>query len=627
MSPLSAVDWIRIPLTFATIFLVPGWALLALTGDWRRWEGLQRWIVAVGVSIAFYPVLFYLVRPLPFLALGPYKLGALLLALAAFTLWRLRHEWRRLVLLDSLEWLAVAVFALTLFTRFWVIREYPYPAWSDSLHHALLTKLTAAEGRLPYSLEPYEPVPLAMYHLGLYALSGTVQWLVQVPSHTALLWTAQLLNGLCALGVYLALDRMVGRRGAIVGAVVVGLLSHQPAQYVNWGRFTQVASQAVLLIAWQLSWESLQEWKRVWPDYRSLVGIMWMAGLLNAAVFLLHFRVALFYLPLMVVSAGWALWTARDPRDRRRLLLSLLILGGVSLVLVAPALGASLSAYLARRAVSTAGKTGPGIYYSFPWQTIPVLVARPWLLVLGVLSLIVGWRLRRRLAWWTALWVGCLLAIGSAYLLRVPLLMVTNLGAVLIMFYLPLGLLIGTTAEALLATASVSRQGRWSRFVLGVALFCGVLGSHLWVQEVEPYRYFVTPADVEAMRWIEENTTSEARFAVNTYFWLPRSPHGTDAGYWIPYFTGRKTTAGTMLSSLGTRSYLDSIVSASTLVEALGTEEQALQQLKGAGVDYIYIGARGDFSDGGLNATTLLERERVTQVYHNEGVTILRIEE
>ena len=112
---------------------------------------------------------------------------------------------------DSLEWIALAVMGMTLFTRFWIIRDQPYPAWTDSLHHAILTQLTAEWGRLPATMEPYFPVSLGEYHLGLYALSGTVEMLARVPAHTALLWTAQALNGLCGLGVFLVLDRLSGR--------------------------------------------------------------------------------------------------------------------------------------------------------------------------------------------------------------------------------------------------------------------------------------------------------------------------------------------------------------------------------------------------------------------------------
>jgi Mn2+/Fe2+ NRAMP family transporter len=162
------LETLRLLLTLTAMLLLPGWAVLAVSDEWRRWKGLQRWIVAVGISIAFYPVLFYGLRAvLPFLTLGPYKMGALLLACAAVVAWRMRGHWRELFAFERLEWVALAIFGMTLFTRFWIIRDHPYPAWSDSLQHALVTQLTAFQGQLPTTMEPYFPISLDQYHLGL----------------------------------------------------------------------------------------------------------------------------------------------------------------------------------------------------------------------------------------------------------------------------------------------------------------------------------------------------------------------------------------------------------------------------------------------------------------------------
>ena len=53
--------------------------------------------------------------------------------------------------------------------------------WDERLR-PLLTLLTATAGRLPYDMEPYFPVPLGQYHLGLYALSGTLEMLSGAPA-------------------------------------------------------------------------------------------------------------------------------------------------------------------------------------------------------------------------------------------------------------------------------------------------------------------------------------------------------------------------------------------------------------------------------------------------------------
>lgn len=624
-------------LVFTGMLTLPGWAALSLADNWRQWRGLQRWVVAVGISIAFYPVFFYGMRSvLPFLTLGPYKMSALLLGFAVIVGWRMRRHWREQFTFDQLEWTALAVFGMTLFTRFWIVRDHPYPAWSDSLHHVLLTQLTAVQGHLPFDMEPYFPVSVGQYHLGLYALSATVQWLAQVPAHTALLWTAQMLNGLCGAGVYLVLDRKVGRLGAVVGAAVAGLWSHQPGWYVNWGRFTQIASQTILLIAWLVMWETIVAWKRSWQERRAK--LLWSAacaGMLIGAVFLLHFRVAIFCVPLLIISVTWEWWKGRKENQGSLVVLAVVVIGAATLIAVTPALWKAMRVHigigltLARlSATEVAARQVPQAiqqYFEFPLDAVPILAARPWLIVVACLSAGIGLLRLNKLVIASLLWVVTLCFIGYAHILGLPVLAVTNLGAIMIMMYLPIGLIVGSAAEQAPALLWPHWRGRITQLAIALVLVVSFAASHVRVTEIELYRHFITPEDVAAMDWIRENTPADALFAVNTYFWLPRSPHGTDAGYWIPYFTGRQTTVGTMLAFVESSEYRENLVLMSRAVEQLEVDNTSLVELQAMGVDYVYIGKNGDFSGPGLSAAQLAQAENVKALYQRAGVTILEV--
>ncbi len=310
--------------TLVAMLTIPGWTLLTLNQSWRYWQGLQRWIVAVGLSIAFYPILYYAACLLPTsLSLDLPSIITALLVIGALTiLWRLHSHWKTSLAFDRLEWTAIIVFGMTMLCRLWIIGLQPYPAWSDSLHHTLLTQLTAEAGRLPGSLEPYFPISLEQYHLGLYAISGTLSSLAQVPAHTALLWAAQVLNGLCGLGIYLVLDRKAGRIAAVTGAIVVGLLSHQPAFYVNWGRFTQLASQTIMPIAWLVTWETIAAWRKTPKVTSSNLWLAVVSAMLNAAVFLLHFRVAAFYIPPLAMSISYEVWQGIKQKQVRQVIMA-----------------------------------------------------------------------------------------------------------------------------------------------------------------------------------------------------------------------------------------------------------------------------------------------------------------
>jgi hypothetical protein len=617
---------------------IPGWALLSLGRAWYQWRGLQRWIVAIGLGIAFYPVLYYTTRALlPGLRFGPHQIGLLLLLMALFAALRLRRHVRSLFTLDGMEWIAVAVFGMTLFTRIWIIRGQPYPAWSDSLHHTLLTQLTAGLGQLPFTLEPYAPVPLAEYHLGLYALTGAAASLARVPAHTALLWTAQLLNGLCGLGVYLVLDRKCGRVGAILGAVVVGLLSHQPAFYVNWGRFTQVASQTILLIAWLVTWEALKGWRQA-PGAQSLSAHWWpmsLAAMLNGALYLLHFRVAVFYLPLLLITLAWELWQERSHSARLQLVLGSAVIGALSVAVILPALSAAFAGFATRTAGPAVGGrewvTAEGIqqtsrqYFEYSWNTVPELAARTWLLVLAGLAGVAGLLRRNKLVLASLAWTAALVALANGYRLGVTWLSLTNLGAILIMLYLPIGLVIGATGEQLLGIGPAASRLGWSRGLVAAALACGFVGSHARAADIEGFRYFVTREDIGAMDWIRENTPADSLFAVNTFFWLPYAPHGTDAGYWIPYLTGRQTTAGVMLLTLAGDEYQPWILALARAAEELESNHTAVKSLQSLGVDYVYLGRMGDFSGPGLSADLLSQSSLARLCYHEGGVSIYQI--
>lgn len=620
------------------IFLIPGWAMLSISGYWRQWKGLQRWIVAIGLGISFYPALFYILRAvLPFVRLGPLSMGTLLLVLALLAIWRLRKHWQTLLSFEKYEWIAIAIFGMTLFTRIWIVRDHPYPAWSDSLHHAILTKMTAELGQLPTSMEPYFPVPLEQYHLGLYAITAVVSWLARVPAHTALLWTAQVLNAMCVLGIYLVLDRKAGRIGAIVGAVVVGLLSHQPAFYVNWGRFTQLASQTVMLIAWIVTWDCIASWRKGESILRA--GAWWpmaTAALLNSAIFLLHFRVAAFYLPLLLISVVWELWQAFRNRNSTSVILRTGVIGIIALLLVLPALLGAAGFYFHKHVeIANTEETSEqeeiiqettSLYYEFSFSSVPELAARTWLLIIAFIAAVFGVIKRNKLIFASLLWTVVLCLIGSTYLLGIPALNITNMGAILIMLYQPIGLIVGAAAEAGLEILDKYGGRDKAIKVLIPTLFAfGYVFSHIRGSDIEPFRYFVTPEDVAAMDWINANTPSDALFAVNTFFWLPMAPHGTDAGYWIPYFTGRETTAGVMLLSLAEPPYQPEIVKESKSVEKLENGLLGLDELDNEGVDYIFIGREGDFSGPGLNAELLLASPYLKLVYQGNGVYIFKI--
>ena len=96
------------------------------------------------------------------------------------------------------------------------------------------------------------------------------------------------------------------------------------------------------------------------------------------------------------------------------------------------------------------------------------------------------------------------------------------------------------------------------------------------------------------------HTPTDAWFAINTSFRVPFALMATDAGYWIPYFTQRSTTASNNLFSPGSKEYADRIQRMSQAASDLATDNGALDELRELGITDIYIGAKGNFDDHGL---------------------------
>jgi hypothetical protein len=607
------------------LLLTPGFTFLCITRIWRDWPALQRWIAAAGISLAFYPVFFYLTREIvPGLQLGPRKLWAMLILFGSITLVYFWKERKTLFRLKPLEWVAVAILAVTVLTRFWAITDRPYPAWTDALHHVLITQLTAQNGQLPYSLEPYAPTPLDMYHLGLYSLTGPVKILTGLPAHTSFLWLSQLLNGLCGLGIYLFLDRKVGRRAALIGLVAVGLWSFQPAWYVNWSRSTSLASNTLLFVTALITWEALTHFVKGEGGVLGKLSYIGVGALMNAGVFLYHFRVAGYYLPLLLLICIWLLWDCGKQGKLKTALLGLSLTGFLTLVLISPVLISALSIYLERKsAVSVSGQDLE--YYVLPLSAIFLYATQRGLLILTGLAAIIGLIFRNRIVFMILIWVAFLSLEANAYLLNIPVLAFTNPFGILVILYLPIAILMGSAVGVLFDHLDKHGLKNLSNALLVVSLLSGLWFIPQRINGIDTYRYFMTSADEQAMEWISSNTPEDALIAVNTFLWMGTSPQGTDGGYWIPYFTGRQTTTSTMLFSLGPDDYIQDIQQDSFIVEAFETDPSRINDLCATGVDYVYIGLMGDYSSRGLTPELLEQVRGDRLVYNEDGVSIYQI--
>ena len=634
-------------LWIALLALLPGVAIWAGLGLDRRHRGVAAWAVAATLGFAFWPLVL-VVAGAAGLTLGRGSLLGLLVIAGGVILARARRL-SSLAPHGVLDGLGVLVVGVVFATRLWVALRLPIPAWVDCLHHVLLTARVAATGALPADLGPiYPQIPTEQYHLGLHGLAGLVALGSGVAPHTAVLWTSQVANALTAAGVWAFLRPRTGRFAALVGAATVGLFAHFPALFVSWGRYPQSTAQALLPVAWLLAWDALTTlghvaarpggWGAAWRP--GLVVPRLGAALLTAGgVMAIHLRVGIFLLLAIAAAALYELVRAWHRGAARRF--SALLVGAAVLLLGAlgPRVWRAAAVFLgthwelARARGSlfvSASDPLAGIepsYFGVALQDVPYLVASPLLLgaalVLGAFG---AWRGDAvcRVAW---LWLGAMLGLAALAYLGIPMLALTNEGGVLIALHLGLALLLGGGSREILRLVRPAqarqRVERTAALVLvGVALM--FVPRRAW--PVEGERFLVTHEDLAAYRWIEKHTPPSARFAINTTFWLPGFAHGTDGGWWIPYFAGRRVVPGPMITALAP-GFREWNLAVAHLIERLSAgDESAAQELMRARIGWVYVGERGDPSGPALDPERLARMESLEPVYRNGRVAIFRLQ-
>ncbi len=536
---------------------------------------------------------------------------------------------------------------VTLASRFVAVRDQAFPPWVDSSRHGLITAVMVAGGQTPDGYAPYLPVDHFPYHFGFHTLSAGLSLMTAEPLPGLLLLLMQLLGGLLPLTVYSA-GWMVTRRRAVglLGAFLVALPFFFPGYYATWGRMTQLAAMVVMPVLLALTWRVGRGRRPVWP----------LVGVLAAGLFLIHFRVFLFYLPF---AALVAVAVSFKP-TRTRWLGGLLLAGGLALLLVVPRLAALV---VATDPLATFQQSLPG-YNDFPtgylttgWERLYVGLA-----AVAAAVVVVAAALRRRWATFPLLlllWVGVLFALLAGERLGLPETLVVNLNSMYITLFLPLALLLSivvgriTNYELRMTNKEersvVSGQlsvdqspvsslrsavgGRRPAVVSAVAAALAVLaGAALallllfgWRQQVNILNrqtILAVPEDVAALAWIDANLPAEARVAVNAWQWLGQTWAAGDGGAWLLPLTGRAATTPP-IDHIYNRELFAAVRAFNE--PALAVEDwsdpAAAAWLAEQGVTHVFVGQRGGFFD----PAELSRNPALELLYRREGTFVFGV--
>lgn len=533
------------------VYILPGWALLS--GLWGGWEKLT-WVEKLGLagatSLAAYPLLM-LWTNLIGLHLGAYYAWLPAAIAIVFLIWKnlSRGTFRRTRLpsinnpglFPDITFIFIAL--LIIGVRLYVIRLVPIPMWGDSVQHTVMAQLFMDHGGLFNSWAPYAPYTSMTVQYGFPASSTLFAWVSGLAIPQATQVNAQLINALAIFALFpLATRLSAGNRWAgIVAILVAGLLSPLPAGYVNWGRFAQLAGQAVLPVAIWLTWDIL-------AADRISKRKVFLAALVITGMLLNYYRMFFYFGTfLLVLVLFWYLpahWKQYQSWVKHGLALMAIII--VTILLVLPWLvhvsGSTLAAAVGS-AVSTETQLEVLRAEYLTWKSIQIFVPYP-LLAIAAIAWLISLVRRQWLVSILLVWVVLLAAVPASILLHLPGANLMQSFAILIALYIPLGLLIGSGAgwlvEELVDRYRVAGKTTAIILIVGIAL----LGAYWQRGIIQPMTYsMVTRPDLRAMNWIKESTPPEARFLVEGFrISSGLSIVGSDAGWWIPLFTGRANT-------------------------------------------------------------------------------------
>ncbi len=527
------------------LYLLPGWALLRVFGpaaglSWKMKAGL-----APALSLPVYPLLYLAAKlvhapvTLP-LAVLPGLAGAVSLLWMNRTLLSGKNGGRPKILsafktrpaLDSVFFLVLL--AVIFAARMIAVRGMETPSWGDSVHHTMIVRLLVENQGLFSSWAPYAPMLTFSYHFGFHSAAAAWAWTAGVPAIQAVLSAGQILNVLACLVLYPVGVKLGRSVWAGLGAVATaGLFSAMPGFSVNWGRYTQLTSLVMLpVLIWFLD--------SLWRDRpRPKAGMIGLLALVLAGIFLSHYRVV-----IIALSAA-AVWSLRALGEYRKTMAEwparawrLAAAGIGALVLISSWIPMILSGGTPQRIqASLRPDAVPRITDLGIWTRLGFYIG-PVFWVIGVIALGLAVFRNRKLAADLALWIGLSFVAANPYLFRLPGTGIESNFVLIVMLYIPIAWLAGSALGEAAAGLNRNFAGRVAlAAVFAVSL---IFGFSRQAAMVDPFHRMVEKNDVAAFRWIRAHTPKKARFLTNaTLAFNDSAAVGTDAGWWMPYFTRR----------------------------------------------------------------------------------------
>ena len=520
---------------------------------------------------------------------------------------------------DRFQFLFLAlIFIFILVWRFYQIRDVVLPLWVDSVHHVQIVKLLLENGGLPDTLEPYMPVPF-YYHYAFHAVVAVFSFFGRLSPENSVLYLGQALNAGIALAVYRLGKALWGDwRRAVFSAVLVAFVTHMPAYYVTWGRYTLLAGMLLLPLAMATALDILCKGAKV---SRLATFVVLTAGILLTHYFA-AVLLAIFLILLTAQAVLQDLW--QKNRSGWRIWLPLLLASLTGLLLAGP--------WLYRMWGFTQGSVKVGAiqpsiqameevyfpdYLAYLWRLLGP-DRNHLLLFLAIPGLVIILFKKRTLVF--GLWTIALCLMSLPFGIYMAPFRPDHAAIVL---FLPTALLI---AELFISALDWSPGNRFTRIktIPILFLFAALVGWGIWGTRmvINSATILATKADLEAVNWIDRNTPEEARFLINVSHWQYDSYRGVDGGWWITPLTNRYTILPNAMSAMGDSEYKNQVNSLAAQVSQIeGCTPEFWDLVSEQGLTHIYLKQ----GLGSMQTSHFENCQNVELIYEKDGVYLYRI--
>lgn len=529
------------------LFLVPGWAVLVLLRKHRLAVRCKHWAeaagVAFGIGLALYPVLMLWLNVVGLhagrlIAYLPVVSGLVVLGWH-YRPWQIRPSalraavgqwWRSANALPDSALLVVLLLASG--SWFLSVRGLEMPFWYDSVQHGVMVQRIVESGGLYTSWDPYTPYRTFSQQFGFHADVAVWAWFTGLATPAAVIWGGQIISLFAVLALYPLGYRIRGPWAGLVAVFMAAVPLIYPAYYTNWGRYPQMAGQALLCItawwAWQL-WHSEKGWR--WGD-------LLLGAVLIVSTALAYYRMAFHFLAFVV-----AVWlVAANPLKRfvehkRWLALGLTAL--LSLVMFSPWLLNLQTALLqsAEVAARGGGSAGLGIWAQVTGMEIGWRA--PLALVILVGTVVGVWGGGGALAL-PVVWLWLLETLLIVRRLPLPAVNIIQDFTIATSLYMPQAWIWAALTGFLLERRRLTAR-RW--LLLPVALL--MIAVSAWylptrLRFIDRAFDLSTRPDLRAASWIRASLPEDAFFLINGVVYTDGfSANAGDAGAWIPLLTQR----------------------------------------------------------------------------------------